>query len=52
MSDKRRERLPIAEQIERITVEDEPATPDSESSPPAKEGLKREDDAEKAVFFF
>ena len=52
MSDEQRERLLIAEQIERAKAEEEPAASDSESSPPVEEGLKREEGAEKVVLSF
>jgi DNA/RNA-binding protein KIN17 len=52
MSDEQRERLLIAEQIERAKAEEEQATPDSESPPPVEEGLKRDEGAEKVVLSF
>ena len=56
MSDEQRERLLIAEQIERAkTGEGEQGASgsgSSESSPPVEEGLKREGDAEKVVLSF
>lgn len=52
MSDEQRERLLIAEQIERAKTEEEPAATDSGSSPPVEEGLKREEGAEKVVLSF
>ena len=56
MSDEQRERLLIAEQIERAKAEEqEPAASgsgSSESPPPVEEGLKREEGAEKVVLSF
>jgi len=52
MSDEQRERLLIAEQIERAKTEEEPAATDPESSPPVEEGLKREEGTEKVVLSF
>ena len=56
MSDEQRERLLIAEQIERAkTGEGEQGASgsgSSESPPPVDEGLKREGDAEKVVLSF
>jgi len=56
MSDEQRERLLIAEQIERAkAVEDElcpSGSGSSESPPPVEEGLKREEGAEKVVLSF
>jgi len=52
MSDEQRERLLIAEQIERAKTEDEPTVTDPESSPPVEEGLKREEGSEKVVLSF
>lgn len=53
MSDEQRERLLIAEQIERAKVEEEEqgasGSGSSESPPPVEEGLKREEGAEKVV---
>lgn len=51
MSDEQRERLLIAEQIERAKAEDE-GDSDSSGSPPVEEGLKREEGAEKVVLSF
>lgn len=48
MSDEQRERLLIAEQIERAKAEDEGDSDTSDSSP-VEEGLKREEGAEKVV---
>ena len=48
MSDEQRERQLIAEQIERAAADVE-AGPSSSSSPPAEEGLKREEGADKVV---
>ena len=48
MSDEQRERQLIAEQIERAAADVE-AGPSSSSSPPAEEGFKREEGAEKVV---
>ncbi|KAG6900144.1 hypothetical protein C0993_002293 [Termitomyces sp. T159_Od127] len=48
MSDEQRERLLIAEQIERATIEAE-ASPDTKDTVAVEEGLKREDGAEKVV---
>jgi DNA/RNA-binding protein KIN17 len=56
MSDEQRERLLIAEQIERAKAEEEePAASGSGSSgspPPIDEGLKRKEGAEKVVLSF
>lgn len=56
MSDEQRERLLIAEQIERARAEEEEQGPSgsgsSESPPPVVEGLKREAGAEKVVLSF
>jgi len=55
MSDEQRERLLIAEQIERAKAEEEQEASGSGSSgspPPAEEGLKREEGAEKVVLSF
>jgi DNA/RNA-binding protein KIN17 len=53
MSDEQRERLLIAEQIERARAEGDEQVPSgsgpSESPPPVEEGLKREEGAEKVV---
>ena len=49
MSDEQRERMLIAEQIERAAAEAEPS---SSNSPPAEEGLKRDEGAEKVVLSF
>ncbi|KZP23297.1 hypothetical protein FIBSPDRAFT_858567, partial [Athelia psychrophila] len=53
-SDEQRERLLIAEQIDRAAVETAPADPSSSSSttPPIDEGLKRDEGAEKVVLSF
>jgi len=53
-SDEQRERLLIAEQIDRAAVETAPADPSSSSSttPPVDEGLKRDEGAEKVVLSF
>ena len=50
-SDEQRERLLIAEQIERATSEAGPSGEGS-SSPPVEEGLKRDDGADKVVLSF
>ena len=55
MSDEQRERLLIAEQIERAKVVEEEGpsgSGPSESPPPVEEGLKREEGAEKVVLSF
>ena len=56
MSDEQRERLLIAEQIERAKVGEEEqgasGSSSSESSPPVEEGLKRGEGAEKVVLSF
>ena len=54
MSDEQRERLLIAEQIERAKAEEEEqgASGSSSESPPVEEGLKREDGTEKVVLSF
>lgn len=56
MSDEQRERLLIAEQIERAKADEEEQGPSgsgsSESPPPVEEGLKREEGAEKVVLSF
>jgi len=56
MSDEQRERLLIAEQIERAKAGEEEPGPSgsgsSESPPPVEEGLKREEGAEKVVLSF
>lgn len=53
MSDEQRERLLIAEQIERARAEGDGQVPSgsgsSESPPPVEEGLKREEGAERVV---
>ena len=53
MSDEQRERLLIAEQIERAKAEEDDqvasGSSPSESPPPVEEGLKREEGAEKVV---
>jgi DNA/RNA-binding protein KIN17 len=49
-SDEQRERQLIAEQIERAATEAEPAS--SSTTPPAEEGLKRDENAEKLVLSF
>lgn len=51
MSDEQRERLLIAEQIERAAVEAEDSST-SKNSPPVEEGLKRDEGAEKVVLSF
>jgi len=52
-SDEQRERLLIAEQIERAAAESSQAGPSTSSStPPAEEGLKRDEGAEKVVLSF
>ena len=51
MSDEQRERLLIAEQIERAKAEDGEDS-DSSGSPPVEEGLKREEGVEKVVLSF
>lgn len=53
-SDEQRERMLIAEQIERAAAEaDQTKSSDSDSPPPApEEGLKRDDGAEKVVLSF
>jgi DNA/RNA-binding protein KIN17 len=50
-SDEQRERLLIAEQIERAKLETE-TTSSPEASPPVEEGLKREEGSEKVVLSF
>jgi DNA/RNA-binding protein KIN17 len=56
MSDEQRERLLIAEQIERAKAEEEEqvasGSGSSGSPPPVEEGLKREEGAEKVVLSF
>lgn len=52
MSDEQRERLLIAEQIERAKAEEEQSASDSDSSSPVEEGLKREEGTEKVVLSF
>jgi len=56
MSDEQRERLLIAEQIERAKTGGEEPGPSgsssSESPPPVEEGLKREEGTEKVVLSF
>lgn len=52
MSDESRERLLIAEQIERAAAEAEAGPSSSPDSPPVEEGLKREEGAEKVVLSF
>ena len=56
MSDEQRERLLIAEQIERAKTAGEELGPSGsgspESPPPVEEGLKREEGAEKVVLSF
>ena len=56
MSDEQRERLLIAEQIERAKAEEEDpgasGSGSSESPPPVEEGLKREEGVEKVVLSF
>ena len=47
MSDEQRERMLIAEQIERAAAETE--APSSKDSPPVEEGLKRDEATEKVV---
>jgi DNA/RNA-binding protein KIN17 len=49
-SDEQRERQLIAEQIERAATEAEPAS--SSTTPPAEEGLKRDENTEKVVLSF
>ncbi|KAG5643341.1 hypothetical protein DXG03_001060 [Asterophora parasitica] len=49
MSDEQRERMLIAEQIERAAAEVDPSEKDS---PPVEEGLKREEGTEKVVLSF
>ncbi|RDB14721.1 KIN17-like protein [Hypsizygus marmoreus] len=49
-SDEQRERMLIAEQIERAAAEGETSSP--KGSPPAEEGLKRDEGAEKVVLSF
>ncbi|KAG6898394.1 hypothetical protein C0992_004104 [Termitomyces sp. T32_za158] len=51
MSDEQRERLLIAEQIERATIETD-ASPDTKGTDGVDEGLKREGGAEKVVLSF
>lgn len=51
MSDEQRERLLIAEQIERAMVESE-ASPDTKSTDAVEEGLRREGGSEKVVLSF
>lgn len=52
-SDEQRERLLIAEQIERAKAEESSAGPSKDSSePPVEEGLKRDEGAEKVVLSF
>jgi len=50
MSDEQRERMLIAEQIERATAEAGPSG--SSESPPPEEGLKRDEESEKVVISF
>ena len=56
MSDEQRERLLIAEQIERAKAEEEEeeqgTSGSSSESPPVEEGLKREEGTEKVVLSF
>ncbi|KAJ7250044.1 domain of Kin17 curved DNA-binding protein-domain-containing protein [Mycena haematopus] len=53
-SDEQRERILIAEQIERAKADSSSAGPskDSSESPPVEEGLKRDEGAEKVVLSF
>jgi len=50
MSDEQRERMLIAEQIERAAADAE--VPSSKDSPPVEEGLKRDEATEKVVLSF
>jgi DNA/RNA-binding protein KIN17 len=50
-SDEQRERMLIAEQIERAAAEAE-SPPSNDDSPPVEEGLKRDEGAEKVVLSF
>lgn len=52
ISDEARERLLIAEQIERAAAEDPTSLSSSSTTPPAEEGLKRDEGAEKVVLSF
>jgi len=51
-SDEQRERTLIAEQIERATAESAGPSTSSSSTPPAEEGLKRDEGVEKVVLSF
>jgi len=51
-SDEQRERMLIAEQIERAAAETSTSTPSSSTTPPAEEGLKRDEVTEKVVLSF
>lgn len=51
-SDEQRERMLIAEQIERAANEAGPSGSPSDSPPPVEEGLKRDEGAEKLVLSF
>jgi len=51
-SDEQRERQLIAEQIERAATETSHSEPTSSTTPPAEEGLKRDENAEKVVLSF
>lgn len=51
-SDEQRERLLIAEQIERAQAESSAGPSNDASEPPAEEGLKRDEGAEKVVLSF
>jgi len=51
-SDEQRERLLIAEQIERAAAESSAGPSTSSATPPAEEGLKRDEGAEKVVLSF
>jgi len=51
-SDEQRERMLIAEQIERAAAEVSTSTPSSSTTPPAEEGLKRDETTEKVVLSF
>jgi DNA/RNA-binding protein KIN17 len=52
MSDEQRERMLIAEQIERANAEADDKGEGKSDSPPADEGLKRDDSQEKVVLSF
>jgi DNA/RNA-binding protein KIN17 len=52
MSDEARERVLIAEQIERAAADGGASSSSSSTTPPAEEGLKRDEGAEKVVLSF